>query len=102
MKNNLFIAIWFVAFGIADFIVAPGSSGVGFGIGTPPDSIGDAPLYFVPLFLVPTALVLEVIAMRQLLALKSILNDYEAKLMKNGNTEDLEIRMKDDGKTETV
>ena len=83
LRYNLRIATWFVWFGILDFIAAPASVRIGQMIGTPPEEISNAPLTFVPLFLVPTALVCEVIAMRQLLQLKKLLNQQQ---QGSGNT----------------
>ena len=107
LKYNLRIATWFVWFGIFDFIAAPASTGVGIAIGTPADQVANVPLAFVPLFLVPTALVCEVIAMRQLIQLKKIVNQYEQKFLNNkANSKDLETgddgNDGNDGKTDTV
>ena len=77
-RGALRAAAAIVAFGIADFVAAPGATVALTAAGAAPEEMGRLPLAAVPLLLVPQVLVLEVLAVRQLWVLKQALIDGAA------------------------
>ena len=75
LVKRINMAIWLVGFGIADFFAAPISAGITFGLGNPALPMSKRPMGFIPMWLVPAAFAMEVVAIRQLVVLKRFIRN---------------------------